>query len=93
MTYPFVFRFDGEGRVLETLQASASSGLPSFSSVVQSGDELLLGSPGGLARSMRTAFIGYACSCARGIRLACADDRLMTRKGPPQAALDNFSRR
>ncbi len=48
VTYPFVFRFDGEGRVLETLQASASSGLPSFSSVVQSGDELLLGSPGGV---------------------------------------------
>jgi sugar lactone lactonase YvrE len=48
VTYPFVFRFDGEGRVLETLQASADANLPSFSSVVQSGDDLLLGSPGGV---------------------------------------------
>lgn len=48
VTYPHVFRFDGEGRVLESLQASVAAGLPSFSSVVQHGDELLLGSPGGV---------------------------------------------
>lgn len=46
--YPHVFRFDGEGKVLESLQASPGSELPSFSSVVQSGDQLLLGSPGGV---------------------------------------------
>ena len=46
--YPHVFRFDGEGRVLESLQASSDSDLPSFSSVVQHGDELLLGTPGGV---------------------------------------------
>lgn len=46
--YPHVFRFDGEGRVLESLQASLGSELPSFSSVVQHGDELLLGTPGGV---------------------------------------------
>lgn len=46
--YPHVFRFDGEGRVLESLQASPDSDLPSFSSVVQHGDELLLGTPGGV---------------------------------------------
>ena len=43
-----LYRFDGEGRVLETLQASADANLPSFSSVVQSGNDLLLGSPGGV---------------------------------------------
>ncbi|HSX72410.1 MAG TPA: SMP-30/gluconolactonase/LRE family protein [Pseudomonas sp.] len=46
--YPHVFRFDGEGRVLESLQASPGSELPSFSSVVQVGSELLLGTPGGV---------------------------------------------
>ncbi|MDD0841512.1 SMP-30/gluconolactonase/LRE family protein [Pseudomonas sp. Gutcm_11s] len=46
--YPHVFRFDGEGRVLESLQASPGSELPSFSSVVQVGNELLLGTPGGV---------------------------------------------
>ncbi|MES2907667.1 MAG: SMP-30/gluconolactonase/LRE family protein [Pseudomonadota bacterium] len=46
--YPFVFRFDGEGRVLETLQDSRESQRPSFSSVVQHGDELLMGTPGGV---------------------------------------------
>lgn len=48
VVYPYVFRFDGDGRVLETLQASPGSDLPSFSSVVQRGDQLLLGSPGGV---------------------------------------------
>lgn len=46
--YPFVFRFNGQGQVLETLQATPDSKLPSFSSVVQDGDELLLGTPGGV---------------------------------------------
>lgn len=46
--YPHVFRFDGEGKVLESLQASPGSALPSFSSVVQMGNELLLGTPGGV---------------------------------------------
>lgn len=46
--YSHVFRFDGEGRVLESLQASPDSELPSFSSVVQVGNELLLGTPGGV---------------------------------------------
>jgi hypothetical protein len=34
--------------VLESLQASPGSTLPSFSSVVQVGNELLLGTPGGV---------------------------------------------
>lgn len=46
--YPFVFRINGDGRVLETLQAPAGTDLPSFSSVVQAGNELLLGTPGGV---------------------------------------------
>ncbi|MCY1343599.1 SMP-30/Gluconolactonase/LRE-like region [compost metagenome] len=46
--FPYVFRFDGQGRVLETLQGSPGTGLPSFSSVVQHGDALLLGTPGGV---------------------------------------------
>lgn len=46
--YPFVFRFDAEGVVVETLRASPGSGLPSFSSVVQDGDDLLLGTAGGV---------------------------------------------
>jgi hypothetical protein len=46
--FPYVLRIDAEGRVLETLQASADAGLPSFSSVVQVGNELLLGTPGGV---------------------------------------------
>lgn len=46
--YPHVFRFDSQGRVLESLQASPGTSLPSFSSVVQHGNELLLGTPGGV---------------------------------------------
>jgi sugar lactone lactonase YvrE len=46
--FPYVFRFDGDGRVLETLQASPGSPLPTFSSVVQDGDSLLLGTAGGV---------------------------------------------
>lgn len=46
--YPFVFRFDGEGRILEQLQDYSGRRLPSFSSVVQHGDELLMGTPGGV---------------------------------------------
>ncbi|MBM7063192.1 SMP-30/gluconolactonase/LRE family protein [Pseudomonas sp. UL073] len=48
VVYPYVFRFDAQGQVRETLQASARANLPSFSSVVQHGNELLLGSPGGV---------------------------------------------
>ncbi|WXL26376.1 SMP-30/gluconolactonase/LRE family protein [Ectopseudomonas mendocina] len=48
VAYPFVFRIDGDGKVLETLQAGSGSNLPSFSSVVQAGNELLLGTPGGV---------------------------------------------
>ena len=55
--FPFVFRFDAQGNILETLQAVPASdqvekqykeSLPSFSSVVQHEDYLLLGTPGGV---------------------------------------------
>ncbi|MCU1717756.1 SMP-30/gluconolactonase/LRE family protein [Pseudomonas sp. 5P_3.1_Bac2] len=46
--YPAVFRFDGNGKVLESLTATPGIDLPSFSSVVQSGDTLLMGTPGGV---------------------------------------------
>jgi sugar lactone lactonase YvrE len=45
--YPFVFRFDGEGRILDQLQGTPGR-LTSFSSVEQHGDELLMGTPGGV---------------------------------------------
>lgn len=46
--YPFVFRFNSSGQILETLQADDDSELPSFSSVVQYDNYLLLGTPGGV---------------------------------------------
>lgn len=46
--YPFVFRFDGQGNILETLQDATATARPSFSSVVQDGDTLLMGTPGGV---------------------------------------------
>lgn len=52
--FPFVFRFDAQGNILETLQAVPDlqsdklNTLPSFSSVVQHDDYLLLGTPGGV---------------------------------------------
>jgi sugar lactone lactonase YvrE len=46
--FPFVFRFDSNGHVLETLQDASDPRLPSFSSVVEADGELLLGTPGGV---------------------------------------------
>jgi len=43
---PYLIGFDSSGRVITTLQASSRTDLPSFSSVVESGDYLYMGSPG-----------------------------------------------
>ncbi|WP_420704949.1 SMP-30/gluconolactonase/LRE family protein [Pseudomonas aeruginosa] len=47
--YPYLIRFNNKGEVIETLQASKNTkGIPSFSSAVQTDNEMLLGTPGGV---------------------------------------------
>lgn len=44
--FPYLVAFDETGTVLRTLQAGPRNDLPSFSSVVESGDALYMGTPG-----------------------------------------------
>jgi hypothetical protein len=44
--FPYLVAFDDSGRITRTLQAGARKDLPSFSSVVETGGALYMGTPG-----------------------------------------------
>lgn len=44
--FPYLIAFDDEGRISRTLQTTTRTDLPSFSSVVESGGVLYMGTPG-----------------------------------------------
>jgi sugar lactone lactonase YvrE len=44
--FPYLVAFDDSGRILRTLQASSREDLPSFSSVIENGGALYMGTPG-----------------------------------------------
>jgi len=44
--FPYIIAFDDEGRITRTLQTRTRTDLPSFSSVVESGSVLYMGTPG-----------------------------------------------